>query len=62
LYYIHYLLDTSPKVSSHFFDTSQTEHRYSQSVFVMAKACVAVNRQACKGGICFCRRIPQPLH
>jgi hypothetical protein len=33
LYYIHALLDTSPKVSSHFFDASQKEHRLSTISF-----------------------------
>jgi hypothetical protein len=62
LYYIQDLLDTSPKMSSHFFDARRKNIVYPQSAFVMAKRCVAVNRQASKCGICFCRRIPHRLH
>jgi hypothetical protein len=37
LYYLHALLDTSPKVSSHFFDASQKENRLSTNSFCYGK-------------------------
>jgi len=37
LYYIHALLDTSPKMSSHFFDARQKEHRLPTISFCYGK-------------------------
>jgi hypothetical protein len=44
LYYIHALLDTSPKVPSHFFDTRQKEHRLPTISFCFGK------------GLCGCKQ------